>query len=109
MAAASCAHISAYSASLTAIAGVFCPKKLVATSTASWMRFAATTGGGTVAAKAVSKAAAAARAWPAVRSACVAVAAAQATYGAIAAAMVNDAPPDHRPCSPESVVEYPPA
>ncbi len=54
MAAASCAHISAYDASVTAIAGVFCPKKLVATNKADWARLAATTTGGTVAANAVS-------------------------------------------------------
>jgi hypothetical protein len=36
------------------IAGVFCPKKFVATSAASRARLAAITGGGTVWAKAVS-------------------------------------------------------
>ena len=51
---ASCAHISAYWISVAAIAGVFCPKKLVATSVASRLRLAAITGGGTVMANAVS-------------------------------------------------------
>ncbi|CAG7074350.1 hypothetical protein PICSAR18_02871 [Mycobacterium avium subsp. paratuberculosis] len=54
MAAASRAHISAYSASVVAIAGVFCPRMLVATSWASSVRLAVTTGGGTVSANAVS-------------------------------------------------------
>ena len=51
---ASCAHISAYCASVAAIAGVFCPKKFVATNAASRLRLAAMTGGGTVAANAAS-------------------------------------------------------
>lgn len=55
IAAASCAHISPYSASVAAMAAVFCPKKLVATSVASCARLAATAGGGTVIAKAASK------------------------------------------------------
>ncbi|KZS69076.1 hypothetical protein LAUMK35_02442 [Mycobacterium pseudokansasii] len=63
MAAASWAHISAYCASVAAIAGVFCPRMLVATRAASRTRLAATTGGGTVIAKAVSYAAAEAMAW----------------------------------------------
>ncbi|CNN65762.1 Uncharacterised protein [Mycobacterium tuberculosis] len=39
---------------MAAIAGVFWPRKLVATNIANNARFAAITGGGTVAAKAVS-------------------------------------------------------
>ncbi len=54
MVAASWAHISAYWASLAMMAGVFCPKTLVATKLASWARLAAITGGGTVAANAAS-------------------------------------------------------
>ncbi|CAM4192196.1 hypothetical protein MYSE111917_15735 [Mycobacterium senriense] len=54
MAAVSRAHISPYSASVAAIAGVFWPRRLVATSAASWVRLAVTTGGGTVSANAVS-------------------------------------------------------
>ena len=48
MAAASWAHISMYWASVAAIAGVFCPKKLVATNVINNTRLAAITGGGTV-------------------------------------------------------------
>lgn len=54
IAAASCAHISPYSASLAAIAAEFWPKKLVDVSVASWTRLAVTTGGGTVIANAAS-------------------------------------------------------
>ena len=62
IAAASCAHISMYWASVAAIAGLFCPKKFVATNVANNTRLAAITGGGTVSVNAVSNAAAAARA-----------------------------------------------
>src|ERR1700733_13995482 len=54
IAAASRAHISAYWASVAAIAGVFCPTMLVATNAANDARLAAISGGGTVAANAVS-------------------------------------------------------
>jgi hypothetical protein len=54
MAAASWAHISTYCASVTAIAGVFCPKKLVAINVVNKTRLAAITGGGTVITNAVS-------------------------------------------------------
>ena len=54
IATASCAHIAAYCASVAAIAGVFCPKKFVATSAASRLRLTAIAGGGTVMAKAAS-------------------------------------------------------
>ena len=54
MAAASWAHISMYWASVAAIAGVFWPRMLVAINAASRARLAAITGGGTVAANAVS-------------------------------------------------------
>jgi hypothetical protein len=43
-----------YCASVAAIAGVFCPKKFVATRVASKTRLAAMTGGGTVIANAAS-------------------------------------------------------
>src|ERR1700749_1793403 len=84
MAAASCAHISAYRASVIMIAGVFCPKKLVATKAASGARFAAIAGGGAVIATAASYAATAARAWLAVSSACVPVEVNQSMYGVMA-------------------------
>ncbi|RFZ33502.1 hypothetical protein NCTC2275_02751 [Mycobacterium marinum] len=48
------AHISAYSASLAAIAAVFWPKKFVAISAASSARLTAMAGGGTVIANACS-------------------------------------------------------
>ncbi|RFZ39491.1 hypothetical protein NCTC2275_00185 [Mycobacterium marinum] len=48
------AHISAYSASLAAIAAVFWPKKFVAISPASSVRLATMAGGGTVIANACS-------------------------------------------------------
>jgi hypothetical protein len=54
IAAASWAHISAYCASVAAIAGVFCPKMLVATKAANNVRLAAITGGATVAVNAAS-------------------------------------------------------
>jgi|SRR6516164_279075 hypothetical protein len=63
MAATSCAHISTYWASVAMMAGVLMPRKLVATREAKSTRLAAMTGGGTVAAKAASWAAAAACAW----------------------------------------------
>src|SRR5947209_12507956 len=97
MAAASWAHISEYCASVVAIAGVFCPKMFVAIRAISRLRLAATTGGGTVAAKAVSYAAAAALAWPAACSACVAEILVHATYGAAAAAINPEAGPSHGP------------
>ncbi|OMC51554.1 hypothetical protein A5747_23150 [Mycobacterium sp. IS-836] len=49
---ASWAHISPYSASVAAIAGVFWPRMLVAISNISCARLAATIGGGTVIANA---------------------------------------------------------
>ncbi len=51
---ASWTHISAYCASVAAIAAEFAPRKFVATSVASKLRLAAITGGGTVAANAAS-------------------------------------------------------
>ena len=65
MAAASWAHISAYRASVAMMAALLIPRKLVATSIANCARLAAITGGGTVAANAVSNADAAACAWAA--------------------------------------------
>src|ERR1700722_20222163 len=44
----------AYSASAAAIAALFCPRMLVCNSDSSWVRFAAISVGGTVAANAVS-------------------------------------------------------
>src|ERR1700684_2951943 len=81
MAAASWAHISIDWSAIAAIAGVFCPKKLVAISVINNTRLAAITGGGTVIANAVSKAAAANRAWTAVCSAWLVTAPSQVTYG----------------------------
>src|ERR1700743_1416597 len=49
IAAAAWAHMSPYWASVAAIAGVFWPKVLVATSCISWARLTAIVGGGTVA------------------------------------------------------------
>src|ERR1700677_343638 len=54
IAAASWGHISAYWASMAAIAGVFCPTMFSATNTANNSRLTAISGGGTVAANAVS-------------------------------------------------------
>src|SRR5271169_321572 len=54
IAAASWAHISAYCASVAAIAGVFCPTMLVATNAANNDRLTAMIGGGTVALNAAS-------------------------------------------------------
>ncbi len=95
MAAASWAHIWKYCASVAAIAGVFCPRTLVATSAANWARLAAMSGGGTVAANAASNAPAAASACAAVCSACAAVALIHATCGMAAAAMDAAAGPNH--------------
>ncbi|EUA88659.1 PPE FAMILY domain protein [Mycobacterium ulcerans str. Harvey] len=61
MAVASCAHISAYSASVAAIAGVLMPE-IGSHQRQQLHRFAATTLGGTVMANAASNAAAAAAA-----------------------------------------------
>jgi len=94
-----------YSAWVAMIAGVFCPKKFVATSAISRARLAATAGGGTVAANAASKAAAAALAWFAVCSACPAVALIHVVYGAAAAAIVADAGPRHAVVNPETTEE----
>jgi hypothetical protein len=63
------AHISEYSASVAAIAAVFCPKMLVAISVISRARLAATAAGGTVAMNAASNAPADNRAWLAASSA----------------------------------------
>src|SRR6185437_8095316 len=93
MAAASCAHISAYMASVIMIAGVFCPKKLVATRAANSARLAAIAGGGTVIANAASYAAAAARAWFAVSSACALVEVNQLMYGVAADIIATDVGP----------------
>ena len=95
MAAASWAHISMYWASVAMIAGVFCPKKLVAISVISNTRLATITGGGTVIANALSNAAAAARAWLALSSARPAAAPSQLTYGATADTIAVDEGPTH--------------
>src|SRR5438309_11440548 len=97
MATASWAHISAYWISVAAIAGVFCPKTLVATSCASWLRLAAISAGGTCAANAASYAPAAAVAWVAASAAWAAVPCIQARYGVTAAAMLTDDGPTHEP------------
>src|SRR5438309_8317072 len=93
MAVASWAHISAYWASVAAIAAVFWPKKLVAMRASNWVRLATITGGGTVMAKAWSKAAAAALACMAVCFVCWAVAVSHCTYGVAAAVIDADAGP----------------
>src|ERR1700739_1465191 len=97
MAPASWAHISAYCASVVAIAGVFCPKMFVATRASSRLRLAAIAGRGTVSSKAASERAAAALAWLAVCSACAAVVRVHATYGAAAAAINIDDGPSQGP------------
>src|SRR5690242_3223730 len=92
-----------YWASVTAIAAVFCPKKLVATSDINTLRLAATTGGGTVIANAASYAPAAILAWVAACAACIAVVLIQFTYGVAASAIATDDGPSHGPImSPET-------
>src|ERR1700733_13092648 len=93
MAAASCAHIWPYCASVAAIAGPFCPSRCVATSDANCVRLAAITGGGTVIANAASYADAAAIAWFAVCSASAAVVFIHGVYRAATAGIAVDAPP----------------
>ena len=88
------------------IAGVFMPKKLVATNIANCARLAAISGGGTVAANADSNADAAALAWVAACSACVAAVPIHATYVAAAAAIDADAGPRQLPSvSPDMTEE----
>src|ERR1700761_2561835 len=84
-----------YWASVAAIAGLFWPKKFVATSAINRARLNAITPGGTVIANAASKAAAAARAWIAVFSATDAPEATHVTYGATAAPIDADEGPTH--------------
>src|SRR5271165_6675967 len=95
MAAASWAHISMYWASVAAIAGVFCPKKLVAMSVISSTRLAAISGGATVIVNAVSNAAAAARAWLALSSARPAAELSQLTNGTTDDTIAADEGPTH--------------
>src|ERR1700677_1946529 len=95
MAAASWAHIAAYRASVAKIAGVFWPKKFVATRAASSARLAAITGGGTVIVNAASYAATAARAWLAVASALAPVEVHQSMYGVTADTIAVDVGPTH--------------
>src|ERR1700677_4824582 len=95
MAAASWAHISAYRASFIMIAGVFCPRKLVATKAASSARFAAIAGGGTIIANAASYAATAARAWLAVSSAWAPVEVNQWMWGVTADIIAAEVGPTH--------------
>src|SRR6201986_1388750 len=97
IAATSWAQNSPYSASAAAIAVLFCPKMLVCNSDSSWVRFAAISAGGTVAANAVSVALAPAGAWPAVVPACPAVVDSHDTYGAAAAAAASDDAPCQSP------------
>src|SRR5271167_1342114 len=92
---ASWAHISMYWASVTAIAGVFWPRKLVAIRLANSTRLAAITGGGTVMANAVSKAAAATWAWLAVCSARSDNELSHATKGVTAESIARDEGPIH--------------
>jgi hypothetical protein len=84
---------------------VFCPKKFVAISASNRARLAVTAAGGTVAANAISNAAAAALAWIAVCSACTAVPFIHAAYGAAAAVIDADAGPRHPAVSPETSEE----
>lgn len=72
---------------MAAIAGVFCPKILVAISAANWARLAATTHGGTVIANAAEYAAAATLAWAPVCSAEAAVELSQLIWAAAATAI----------------------
>ena len=90
---------------MAAIAAVFWPITLVATSIASCVRLVATTSGGTVIANAASKALAAAEAWAAVCSACAPVVLIQVMYGSTAAAIVADVGPSHSP-SKTSIVDW---
>jgi hypothetical protein len=70
---------------------------LVATNATNVVRFVVTAAGCTVAVNAASNAVAAARACAPANAACAAAAANHATYGAAAAAIDNDAGPDHDP------------
>ena len=94
-----------YWASVAAIAGVFCPKKFVATSVINNTRLAAITGGGTVIANAASKAAAAARAWRRLSSAWPAAALSQLTYGPTAVTIAADDGPTQGPLVSSSITE----
>ena len=92
---ASWAQNSPYIASLAAIAGVFCPRMLVATSAASWARLAYTTGGGIVAENAASYAAAEAVAFAAASCSCTEVVLSQSMLCWAAAAAAADEEPVH--------------
>src|SRR6516165_7199013 len=97
MAATSWAHISMYRASVAMIAGVFCPKKFVATNAANNTRLATISGGDTVIANAASKAAAAARAWLALSSAWAAVVFSHHTSATTEATIAADVGPTQGP------------
>jgi len=79
------------------MAALFWPSTLVAISEATKARLVAITGGGTVSANAVSKAAAAVAAWPEASSALSALRCSHAAQGVAAAASASDAEPDHGP------------
>jgi hypothetical protein len=90
---------------VAAIAALFWPRKLVATSVISRLRLAAMTGGGTVMANAASYAAVAALAWMAVSSAWTPVVRIHWAYGAAAAAIaaaLGPAQPDESSVSTDS-------
>ena len=90
---------------MAAIAGVFCPSTFVATSVASKLRLATISGGGTVAAKAVSYAPTAAVACAAACCACSPVAPSHVTYGAAAAAIEMELGPVHGPLARVDKIE----
>ena len=87
------------------MAGVFCPKMLVATNCASWVRLAEISAGGTWAANAVSYAVAAAVAWAAASPAVAPAACIQLKYGVTAANMAIDVGPVHGPLTKLSMVD----
>src|SRR5271163_89705 len=97
MPSASWIHISKYSASFWAIAPVFWPRKLLATSVVNSARLAVISGGGTIDAYAVWYAPAAALACVPVWAASAAVLCSQAMYGSAAEAMCADEGPSHVP------------
>lgn len=77
------------------MAGMFCPRMFVATSSAYWALLAATSAGATVIARPASKAAAAAMACAAATAEDSAVPVNQATRGCAAAAIDSEAGPNH--------------
>src|ERR1700685_1863122 len=97
MPSASWIHMSRYSASFWAIAPVFWPRKLLATSVVNSVRLAVITDGGTIDAYAVWYSHAAALACAPVWAPSAAVLCSQVMYGSAAAAMCADDGPSHVP------------